>query len=60
MSGGIYRKLGYKAKYLPLCTKKLVYGGDYYDLATFYNEFTGGLNHYGIVQHIIRMPLSDR
>ncbi len=32
----IYRKLGDRAKYLELRHKKLVYGGDYYDLATFY------------------------
>ena len=32
----IYRKLGDRAKYLELRHKKLVYGGDYHDLATFY------------------------
>ena len=32
----IYRKLGDRAKYLELWHKKLVYGGDYHDLATFY------------------------
>jgi hypothetical protein len=32
----IYRKLGDRQKYLDLRRKKLVYGGDYYDLATFY------------------------
>ncbi|KAF0218356.1 MAG: hypothetical protein FD174_2973 [Geobacteraceae bacterium] len=32
----IYRKLGDREKYLELRRKKLVYGGDYHDLATFY------------------------
>ncbi len=32
----IYRKLGDREKYLELRRKKLVYGMDYYDLATFY------------------------
>jgi hypothetical protein len=32
----IYRKLGDRDKYLELRHKKLIYGGDYYDLATFY------------------------
>ena len=32
----IYRKLGDKEKYLELRRQKLVYGGDYHDLATFY------------------------
>jgi len=32
----IYRKLGDRAKYLELRHKKLVYGGDYHDLASFY------------------------
>ena len=32
----IYRKLGDREKYLELRSKKLVYGGDYYDLASFY------------------------
>jgi len=34
----IYRKLGDRAKYLELRHKKLRYGGDYHDLATFYWE----------------------
>lgn len=34
----IYRTLGDRDKYLELRTKKLVYGHDYYDLATFYWE----------------------
>ena len=33
---GIYRKLGDREKYLQLRHKKLVYGMDYYDLASFY------------------------
>lgn len=33
---GIYRKLGDREKYLELQRQKLVYGGDYHDLATFY------------------------
>ena len=33
---GIYRKLGDREKYLELRHKKLVYGGDYHDLASFY------------------------
>ncbi len=32
----IYRKLGDREKYLELRSKKLVYGGDYHDLASFY------------------------
>lgn len=32
----IYRKLGDREKYLELRRKKLVYGSDYHDLATFY------------------------
>lgn len=32
----IYRELGDREKYLELRCKKLVYGGDYYDLASFY------------------------
>ena len=32
----IYRKLGDREKYLELRCKKLVYGGDYHDLASFY------------------------
>ncbi len=32
----IYRKLGDREKYLELRRKKLVYGGDYHDLASFY------------------------
>ncbi len=32
----IYRKLGDREKYLELRHQKLVYGGDYHDLATFY------------------------
>jgi hypothetical protein len=32
----IYRKLGDREKYLELRHKKLEYGGDYHDLATFY------------------------
>lgn len=32
----IYRKLGDREKYLELRRKKLVYGGDFHDLATFY------------------------
>jgi hypothetical protein len=32
----IYRKLGDREKYLELRCTKLVYGGDYYDLAAFY------------------------
>jgi len=32
----IYRKLGDRDKYLELRKRKMVYGADYYDLATFY------------------------
>jgi hypothetical protein len=32
----IYRKIGDRDKYLELRNRKLVYGGDYYDLANFY------------------------
>jgi hypothetical protein len=32
----IYRKLGDRSKYLELRNRKMVYGGDYYDLASFY------------------------
>ena len=34
----IYRSIGDRAEYLALRTSKLVYGGDYLDLATFYWE----------------------
>ena len=33
---GIYRKLGDRKKYLELRQEKMIYGGDYYDLAKFY------------------------
>jgi len=32
----IYRKLGHRDKYLELRSVKMVYGADYYDLASFY------------------------
>jgi len=34
----IYRELGDRDKYLSLRAKEMVYGGDYYDLVTFYWE----------------------
>jgi hypothetical protein len=35
---GIYRKLGDRAKYLALRSRRMQYGADYHDLATFYWE----------------------
>jgi len=34
----IYRRIGDDDKYLELRTQKMIYGGDYYDLATFFWE----------------------
>lgn len=34
----IYRRLGHREKYLSLRARKMVYGGDYVDLATFFWE----------------------
>lgn len=38
LARGIYRDLGHRDKYLELRERKMVYGGDYHDLAIFYWE----------------------